>query len=253
MPHPEADFIWPALAAVILAALVHGSFGIGFPLVSTPLIALASDVRGAVLLTLLPTIGVNIAILITGSRRGADFGPHWRVLPYVLFGAVTGTILLMLLDPRPFLLLLAGALLLYLNQHRLGNRLDLSWVRRRPGLAYALFGIAAGLMAGMVNVMVPVLIILAMELRLSSLGMVQLFNLNFLSAKLTQLAVFGFSGALTAQTLELSLLLLPAALAGLGVGIWLRRYISEENYRYLLRAVLWCMVFVLIGRFLFAG
>lgn len=253
MPELNEQALWLAMAAVALAALVHGSFGVGFPLVATPLLALGTDVRSAVLLTLLPTITVNIALLITGKVQGVDFGRHWRILPFVLLGAVCGTTLLLELDPRPFLLLLAGALLLYLNQHRLGNYLDLSWVHHRPNLAYALFGFAAGLMAGMVNVMLPVLIILAMELQLRPLAMVQLLNLNFLAAKLTQFAMFTLSGAMTTGVLTSSLLLLPAALLALALGTWLRHRISEDNYRGLLRSILWAMVFVLVGRFLLGG
>nr|VFK53367.1 MAG: hypothetical protein BECKTUN1418F_GA0071002_101915 [Candidatus Kentron sp. TUN]VFK55208.1 MAG: hypothetical protein BECKTUN1418E_GA0071001_10268 [Candidatus Kentron sp. TUN] len=244
---------WLAMAAVALAALVHGTFGLGFPLVATPLLALGTDVRGAVLLTLLPTITINLSLLLRGSLAGAQFGHHWRMLPFVLLGAACGSALLLVLDPRPFLLLLAAALLLYLNQERLGERLELSWVHRRTKLAHALFGTAAGLMAGTVNVMVPVLIILAMELRLSTPGMVQLFNLNFLAAKSIQLAIFSFSSAMTAQVIKSSLLLLPAALLALLLGIRLRRHISEENYRGVLRGVLWSMAFILVGRFLLGG
>ncbi len=241
------------MLAVALAALVHGTFGLGFPLVATPLLALLTDVRSAVILTLLPTIAVNIAMLATGASQGARLGRHWRLLPFVLLGAVCGTGLLLVLDPRPFLLVLAGALLLYLNQQRLGNRLSLRWIHRRPGLAYVLFGTGAGLMAGTVNVMVPVLIIFAMELRLAPLQMVQLFNLNFLSAKLIQLTLFSLSGAMTMADLQTSLLLLPAALLALAVGKWLRRGIDETSYRGLLRGVLWLMVAILVGRFFWGG
>ena len=54
-----ADLPLPALLAlggiVLFAGLVHGTLGLGFPLVSTPLIALFLDVRAAILVTLLPT------------------------------------------------------------------------------------------------------------------------------------------------------------------------------------------------------
>ncbi len=111
--------------------------------------------------------------------------------------------------------------------------------------------VAAGLMAGTVNVMVPVLIIFAMELRLAPLQMVQLFNLNFLSAKLIQLTLFSLSGAMTITDLQTSLLLLPAALLALAAGKWLRRGIDETSYRGLLRGVLWLMVVILVGRFFY--
>lgn len=240
--------LWLAVPAILAAGLVHGTFGIGFPLVATPLLALFTDVRTAVLITLLPTMAVNITVLSTSGNLRAGLGRHWRVIPFVLVGAIVGTFLLTVLDPRPFLLLLAGAILLYLNQHRIAG-LKMSWVRRRTDLAYALFGLTAGLMAGTVNVMVPVMIILAMELGMPTLAMVQLFNLNFLSAKLTQSVVFLHGGQLTLDGLANTLLLIPVALAALFVGMWLRRRISEERYRSVLRGVLWVMAAVLVVRF----
>ena len=60
-----------ALAAVMaFSGLVHGTLGLGFPLVSTPLIALLVDVRSAILLTLLPTVAVNIASIVGGKGYG---------------------------------------------------------------------------------------------------------------------------------------------------------------------------------------
>ena len=245
-----AEALWLALPAVILAGLVHGVFGIGFPLVATPLLALFTDVRTAVLITLLPTMAVNIATLARAGGLRVAIGRHWRVVPFVLLGAAGGSLLLLVLDPRPFLLVLAGAILLYLNQNRLKG-LDLGWVRRRTGLAYALFGLAAGLMAGMVNVMVPVLIILALELGIPSLAMVQLFNLNFLSAKLVQTLLFLHFGQASPEGFANTLPLIPLVLAALFVGIRLRRHISEKRYRSALRGLLWIMAGVLVGRFLF--
>ena len=54
-----------ALALVmVFAGLVHGTLGLGFPVVSTPIIAAMLDVRTAILLTLLPTVAVNVASIV---------------------------------------------------------------------------------------------------------------------------------------------------------------------------------------------
>jgi uncharacterized membrane protein YfcA len=46
---------WAMLAAtMIIGGLVHGTLGLGFPLVATPFLSLYFDVRTAILLTLLP-------------------------------------------------------------------------------------------------------------------------------------------------------------------------------------------------------
>ncbi len=244
------EALWLALPALLLAGLVHGIFGIGFPMVATPLLALFTDVRTAVLITLLPTMAVNIATLVRAGGLRAAIGQHWRVVPFVLLGAAGGSLLLLVVDPRPFLLVLAGAILLYLNQDRLQG-LDLSWVRRRTPLAYALFGLAAGLMAGMVNVMMPILIILALELGIPQLAMVQLFNLNFLGAKLVQTLLFLHVGQANPEGLANTLPLVPLVLVALFVGIRVRRHISEQRYRSVLLGLLWVMAGVLVGRFLF--
>jgi uncharacterized membrane protein YfcA len=249
LEHLSAEVFWLALPVILVAGTVHGTFGIGFPLVSTPLLALNTDVRTAVLITLLPTIAVNLAILSRGAGPGAGIGPHWRVVPYVVTGAIVGTLMLLVLDPRPLLLVLAGAIVMYLRQDRL-RALDFGWVRQRTGTAYALFGLAAGIMAGTVNVMVPILIILALELRIPTQAMVHLFNLNFLTAKVIQVLVFWGAGQVTWGGLAAVLPLIPAALVGLAAGTWLHRRITEERYRRALRGILWLMAAILVLRFL---
>ncbi|MCU7876241.1 MAG: sulfite exporter TauE/SafE family protein [Candidatus Thiodiazotropha sp. (ex Lucinoma borealis)] len=247
------ELIWIAVPAVLLAGLVHGTFGIGFPMVATPLLALFTDVFTAVLICLIPTMSVNLMVIWQGGIKQLKNCRHYlSVVPFVLMGTVIGSFLLLWLDPRPFLLLLAVAILLYLNQHRLQG-LDFHWVTDHPILAYAMFGLTAGLMAGTVNVMLPVLIILFMELRIAAATMVVLFNLNFFTGKLTQSLIFlqqdlpGI-GAFLLTTLWL----VPVALVALYLGMQLRKWITAENYLSILRGVLWSMSGILIARFLYA-
>jgi uncharacterized membrane protein YfcA len=240
-----------ALPAIILAALVHGTFGIGFPMVATPLLALYTDVLTAVCITLLPTMSVNLAIIARGSKEQLrDIRFHLRILPFTLIGTVMGTLLLIWLDPRPFFLLLAAAILLYLKQEKL-QKIDFGWVRHRTNLAYIIFGLVAGLMAGTVNVMVPVLIILFMELRIAAASMVLLFNINFFTGKLTQSLLFSQQNLTDIELiLPASLWLVPASLLALYIGTRLRTYIDEDRYLKVLRGVLWAIAGILIARFL---
>ena len=45
---------------VFFAGLVHGTLGLGFPMVATPLLVLQTDVLSAILIVLLPTLTVNL-------------------------------------------------------------------------------------------------------------------------------------------------------------------------------------------------
>ena len=245
------ELIWLAIPAIAIAGMVHGTFGIGFPIVATPLLALFTDVLTAVLITLLPTTAVNLRVIGRGGlTQLRNIRPYLWIIPYALLGTLLGSYLLLWLDPRPFLLVLAFAILLYLNQDRI-QRLSFSWVRDHTQLANVLFGLAAGLMSGMVNVMLPVLIILYMELHLAAATMVVIFNINFLTGKLTQLSFFSNTDIPNIGSFFLSTLwLVPVAMLSIQFGFWLNKRISEDNYLKILRGILWFIAGILSIKFI---
>jgi len=42
------------------AAFIHGSVGLGFPMVATPLLALFTDIQTAIIVTLIPSLLTNL-------------------------------------------------------------------------------------------------------------------------------------------------------------------------------------------------
>jgi uncharacterized membrane protein YfcA len=233
------------LAIVLLAGLVHGTLGLGFPMLATPLLALFTDVRSAILITLLPTMAVNIISILKGGSWRMSIGRYWPLAVYVPFASVLGTYLLIITDPTPFKLLLAAVILLYLNLNRVRG-LSLGWVREKPFLAYAVFGLIGGFLAGTVNVMVPVLIVLTLELGLAPTVMVQVFNLCFLAGKLSQAATFAYAGILDGPMLLATAPLALLAVAALLVGMEIRKRVDAATYRGWLRKVLFIIALVLI-------
>ena len=239
---------WVLLAAIILfAGLVHGTLGLGFPLVATPLIAMMTDVRSAMIMLLVPTLCVNAANIVRGGDWGRSIGRFWPLALWGAAGSIAGTGLLVITDPDPYRLLLAGAILLYLNVNRFGMRM--TWIRRRQGLALAVFGLAGGFLAGTVNVMLPALVIFALEMGLTPTAMIQTFNFCFFFGKVSQGAVFAGSGVLTAHTLLATFPLALAALAVLWIGIALRDRLDAETYRGWLRKVLYVFSILLVGQY----
>jgi uncharacterized membrane protein YfcA len=55
------------VAVMLFAGLIHGTLGLGFPMVATPILATMMDVRSAILVTLLPTMAVNIASIVNNK------------------------------------------------------------------------------------------------------------------------------------------------------------------------------------------
>ncbi len=246
----STELLWVGLAAVALGGLVHGALGIGFPMVSTPIIALATDVRTAILLTLLPTMAVNLVSIYRGGRWGESLGRYWPVAAWMLVGSVLGTWLLMVLDPAPFRLLLAALILFYLYSSAV-RRLGLwSWIGHHPRLSGAGFGAVAGVLGGTVNVAVPVLIIYFTELGLGPTALVQILNLCFFGGKLAQTGTFGLGGQFTDSIAALSLPLTVMAGLTLAVGIRLRERVDTNTYRRWLRQLLLVIAGVLVVQYL---
>ena len=239
--------------AVILfvAGLVHGTLGLGFPLVATPLLALFVDVRSAILITLLPTAAVNIASIIRGGHWRDNIGRYWQLGTFAFVGGILGGTLIVVGDPAPFKLVLAGLILLYLATGWLGS-FKMAWVAQYRGWSMLVFGLLAGVSAGSTNVMVPILIIYALEMGLRTTAMVQVFNMCFLAGKISQIVVFAAAGMLTTQVLQLTAPLAGVALAALLIGMAFRDRISGDTFRTLIKWVLFVISLVLIGQYFLA-
>lgn len=240
---------WAMVAGVmIIGGLVHGTLGLGFPLVTTPLLALHFDVRTAILITLLPTVTVNCASILRGGRWGDSIGTFWPLAVFAVFGSAVGAYVLTRSDPAPFKLLLASLIVLYLLTHWLGT-LKLHWAHSHLSLSMVIFGLIAGFAAGTTNVMVPILIIYTLELGLGRTAMVQVFNLCFLGGKLAQIGVFGAAGLLGTGLLLATLPLAVIGLLTLLTGMSIRDRIPSESYRRIVRAVLLVLAILLIAQY----
>lgn len=238
-----------ALAVVAVAALVHGTFGLGFPMVATPLIALMTDVKTAILVTLAPNIVVNIYSMLRGGNWSGSLGRYWPVAVWMAVGSVLGTIWLVSVDPNPFRLLLAATLAFYLLSDRFRERNWWGWMRRRQRITGAGVGFSAGVLGGTVNVGAPVLIAYFMELRVAPLVLVQIINLCFLVGKSTQAVTFAVAGVFGSTLLLWSLPLALVALVPLRIGMALRDRVPVEVYRGWLRGLLWVMAGMLVVQF----
>lgn len=239
-----------AVLAVVLGGMVHGALGLGFPLVATPIIALVTDVKTAIILTLAPTLTVNVISILQGGNWGESLGKYWPVALFVLIGSVLGTRLLIVSDPEPFRLVLATIILMYLFTSSLKKTGLWGWIKYYPRVSQIGFGCAAGLMAGTVNIAVPVLIIYFTELALAPLALVQILNLCFLAGKAAQIGTFALFGYLGWDRVLASLILALIAGSTLWIGTLLRRRLDADSYRRWLRKALFVIAGVLIVQFL---
>jgi len=236
------------LVVVVFAGLVHGAIGLGFPMVATPLIAIFLDVRLAILLTLLPTVTVNIASIWKGSDYRNSLHQFKMLFVCTFAGSILGAFLLATYDPSPFRLVLAVLILLYLWV-TLSGRVSGGWADSNNRWLMMGFGIAGGTSAGITNVMVAVLIIYFIGMGMGRGKMVPILNTCFLIGKLSQIGVLSLVGmvglTLIFQTLPLALASLLALFAGQRIGA----KISVEVYSNILHRLLLALALILMIQF----
>ncbi len=244
-PSFASPLIWELVLVSLFAGIAHGVSGFGFPLISTPVVAMFTDVRSAVLLTLLPNILVNLISIIKGGNWRASLSKYWPVAVYVVIGTFLGTRLILIAPAEPLRLLLAAIIVVYLKQDDV-KLLDWSIINRHPQAAGLAFGLLGGILSGAVNVALPPLIIYFSALNLAPLAMTQILNLCFLGGRVAQVTTFGSVGAYNAGIVLFVLPSVVAALCGVLIGGYFQSRIPAAAWRKLLRGILWTMAGVLL-------
>ena len=246
------DIILISALIFFLAALVHGSIGFGFPMVATPLLALNMDIQSAIIITLIPTLLMNIVSIASEAKFSflafiEAFKRHFLLATYAFIGTTFGTLLLIYSNSEMFKVLLAFAILIYLVTDQV--KLNMPWLARYPQSAKLIFGLSAGLLGGLTNVMAPVLIIYSLELKKSKQDIIQASNICFLFGKVAQIFLFTFSAKFTLNELTVSSLMFIVSAIAITVGIQIKKKIKVEIYIKLLKLLLFSLAMIILLQF----
>lgn len=235
----KADLM--VLIFCIIAALLHGISGFGFPMVSTAAISTLYPLSTTVAFVLLPCLILNLFLL--NSDRERSFlqalryysGQYWGLIISSLIGSVFGVQLLLHLNDG-YLKLLMGLFILWyvLDQFRSQP------LRIQASLKnMLLFGLLAGVIGGATNAMAPFLMMYLLSTEHSKTEIVLISNLNFAVSKLIQLLLL-YPVMLQFKSEQWSLLglLTVVSLLGVWAGGQLRAHISQQKFRWLILSLL---------------
>lgn len=237
--------------AIVLAGLIHGALGFGFPFVATPLIAMVSDMRTAIFMVLVPTLAAVLAnIAMSGALRAA-LARFWMMPLYSLVGSFIGTTLFVVVPSFPYALLLALAIFVYLNLDRLGQG-EHPAIQRHERAVAPFSGMAAGFFEGTANVAAPPLIIFYLALGLAPAVMVQALNICFFVGKLIQFTVLTTRGNIALAQWATTLPLAAVAIGALFFGLRIRHRIDAEAFRVWVKRFLLVTAVVLVARYAYS-
>jgi uncharacterized membrane protein YfcA len=238
---------WLALV-ILVAGLLQGALGFGFPFVATPLIALATDMRTAIVVTLLPTVAtIGVALSSSGPIQ-ATLARFWPMPLYSMLGAAAGTWVFVSAPRAPYTLVLALLTLFYLSLERFG-RADWPLVRRRERAFAPLSGFAAGIFEGTANVAAPPLIIFYLALGLAPAMLVQALNICFLVGKTTQFTVLTARGGIGMGEWLATLPFIAIGVTGSLIGVRIRNRIDAATFRLWVKRALLVIALGLIAQY----
>lgn len=193
-----------ALAIVFFAAVLQGAVGMGFALISAPLLALVEPTLApqAVLGT-----GSVLSLLVALRERHAVVRGElsWALSGY-LAGALVAGGLLALLPPAALSLLFAGFILLAVVLSFLRLRIRITPASLLPA------GILAGLMGTITSTSGPPLALLYQNRQGDSIRAT--LGLFFVAGGLLSIAILALSGRFGLAAVAHNLMLLPAVIVG---------------------------------------
>jgi uncharacterized membrane protein YfcA len=232
VPELDATALLAGLA-VVVAAVIKGAIGFGFPTVATPLLALVVDVKTAVAVLIVPNLVMDGA---QAARRGRLFAMARRtavMLVCAAAGTVIGTRLLVRLTPRAAILILGVFVTMFViaNVRRLAIRVS-------PGLERWLapvVGLAVGVIGGITNAPGTPLVMWFYVLGLDKDEFVRAVSLSFVALKLVQLVAVAHFGLMTWNRAGGSLVLTGVALVGFAFGLRIQDRLPQAAFN---RAVL---------------
>lgn len=229
---------------LFFSSLVQGAIGFGFPMIATPLLAMVTDMKTAILYIAIPTLLINIISIYSEKDFIKAIKRFYPLAIFVMIGSAIGTQILIYSNSEIFKLLLGISILFYLFIQK--YKFEVTFIINNPKSSLIIFGVGAGIIGGLTNVMAIVLIIYSLELKYTRKEMIQSSNICFLFGKLIQIFLFLIQGSFTQDVLILSFGSLVVVFFAIFIGIYIKNRIVWNSYNNFIKILLFFIALMLI-------
>lgn len=215
--------------AFLLAGFVKGVIGMGLPTVSLALLAIALGLKEAMALMLIPSFVTNVWQALAGGHFTAMLKRLWPLLlaacPAIWFGAGV----LARADSLKMAAILGIMIFIYAGLAL--ARITVPAPGRHERWMSPLIGAATGVVTGLTGSFVMPAVLYMQALHLNRNELVQAMGISFsISTLVLGVALAGHSLLPSDLGLLSAGALVPAA-AGMMLGAWVRRRMSEQGFR----------------------
>lgn len=210
-------------------------------MVATALLSLFMDMQSAIILTIVPTIIINIFTIISIKKFLYLIKEYFLLAFFALVRSTIGTLILIRFETDIYKLLLAFMIFFYLFLDAYRIDFDLNKFSKFGTTLF--FGFSAGFIGGLTNVIASILIIYTLGMKMEKDNTIVALNLSFLFGKLSQLLIFSFEEN---NHLILSPYVLFAYIISLLTGIFINKKIPVRVYKSIMKKVLAIIAIMLI-------
>jgi len=233
-------------AALLLAAFVKGTTGMGFPLIATPMVALLLDIRTAITILIIPNIVMDITQVFRGIFPAGVFRRFAWLLLLTIIGVFLGTKVLATL-PLWILNLSLGIMVLAFVAWTL-LRFDFEISPRAEGVLSPAVGMVGGFLNGMTNAAGPALAVYLYSLKLQKTDFIKSISIIFIITKVSQLVAVSTWNLFNGSTLLLSLEVTLFILLGFYIGLKIQDRVNQQTFNRALLVMLFMIGLALVVR-----
>jgi uncharacterized protein len=240
----NTDFLIIFSLIIFISSLVHGSIGFGFPMIATPLLAIVTDMKTAILYIAIPTLLINLVSIYSEGNFLKAVKRFYPLAIIAMFGSAIGTLILIYSSTNLFKLLLAFSIFLYLFVQKF--EIPIPWIEKKKRLSLIVFGFLAGIIGGLTNAMGSILIIYSLESKHTKKEIIQSTNLCFLFGKVIQIVLFTIYGSFNTELLMVSFSSLLIVSIAMFVGLKIKNKIPQKSYKKVIKVVLFVIASFLV-------
>lgn len=224
----------------LIASLLHGITGMGFPLITIGALSGIYGLTGAVVLVLVPTAVLNLIAWFGGAGgvwHNATFylKKYWSLVLVSILGSALGAYLLLVVNSAYLMLALAVVVLWYAITSLMGKKITLP----NTTTSLVVIGFVAGVVGGATNAMSSVLLMYLLSMTDDKDVIIKVGNLCYFVNKIVQAIVLKeVLLEVPTQTWLMILGLTVLSVVGIVAGGRLGAYLPKEKFRTLILIIL---------------
>lgn len=225
----------------LIASLLHGIAGMGFPLITIGALSGVYGLTSAIVLVLVPTAVLNLIAWVGGAGgvwHNATFylKKYWSLVVVSILGSALGAYLLLVVNSAYLMLALAVVVLWYATTSLMGKKIVLP----NTTTSLVVIGFVAGVVGGATNAMSSVLLMYLLSMTDDKDTIIKVGNLRYFVNKLVQAIVLKeVLLEVPAQTWTMIIGLTVLSVLGIVIGARLGKHLPSAKFRTL---ILWVLI-----------